>query len=196
MYLSGRLDLFIANGHVDDFRTKGEPWKMTPQLFYNLGGAQFVDDSRDAGAYFQGEYLGRAVARLDWDRDGRHDLVVVHLDRPVALLRNETAKVGHRLILDMRGVESNRNAIGARIAVTAGGSTRIHEICGGDGYLVSNEKRVILGLGPAEVVDCLEIRWPLGRLERFFDIPANSELLLIEGRSSRIRNLAHRDSGE
>lgn len=187
--LDGRLDLFIANGHVDDFRSKNEPWKMTPQLFYNLGVARFADASHDAGAYFQGEYLGRAVARLDWDRDGRPDLVVVHLDRPVALLRNETAQVGHRLILDLRGVESNRSAIGARISVTAGGSTRIHEICGGDGYLASNEKRVILGLGSPQTVECLEIRWPLGRQDRWFDIPVESELVLVEGRPPLIRKL-------
>ena len=90
--LDGRLDMFIANGHIDKNTGRGEPWKMRPLLLYNSGQATFSDASRACGPYFESEYLGRGVARLDWDRDGRPDLVVVHTDRPVALLRNETAR--------------------------------------------------------------------------------------------------------
>ena len=187
--LDGRLDLFIANGHVDDFRPKDQPWKMPPQLFYNLGEAIFADASRECGEYFQGAYLGRAAARLDWDRDGRLDLAIVHLDRPAALLRNETEAIGGRLILDLHGVESNRDAIGARIALTSGGNTRIHEICGGDGFFASNERRVILGLGSAATVDRLEIRWPGGRIDRWRDLPAETALVVIEGRPPVLRKL-------
>ncbi|MBI3864264.1 MAG: VCBS repeat-containing protein, partial [Planctomycetia bacterium] len=187
--LDGRLDLFIANGHVDDFRHVGQPWKMAPQVFSNQGTATFVDASRDAGPYFQGEYLGRSAARLDWNRDGRPDLVVVHLDQPAALLRNETAVVGNRLILELHGVKSNRDAIGARATITCGGSTQVHEICGGDGYFASNERRLILGLGSARTVDRLEIRWPQGGKDQWFDIPAESSLVLIEGRPPLIRAL-------
>ena len=194
--LDGRLDLFVANGHVDDFRHKGQPWKMSPQVFYNLGGANFADSSHDAGPYFQGEYLGRAAARLDWDRDGRPDLVVVDLDQPAALLRNETVGVGSRLILDLIGVESNRDAIGARITVTGGGIKQVHEICGGDGFFASNERRVILGLGSVQTVDCLEIRWPVGGLDRWFGIPAESAVVLIEGRTPLIHKLAAADRHE
>lgn len=181
--LDGHLDLFIANGHIDKNTGRGEPWKMRPLLLYNSGRATFTDASRACGAYFEGEYLARGAARLDWDRDGLPDMVVVHTDRPVALLRNETRDAGRRLILDLYGVESNRDAIGARITVTSGGTTRIHEITGGDGYIASNERRVILGLGSAATVDRLDIRWPSGRIDRWTDIAADSELTLIEGRA-------------
>jgi hypothetical protein len=188
--LDGRLDLFIANGHIDDFSARGEPWKMRPQLFHNAGGATFIDVSRESGDYFTGEYLGRGVARLDWDRDGRADLAVVHQDRPVALLRNETDQTGNRLVLDLHGVESNRDAIGARIAVTSGGTTRVHEICGGDGFFASNERRVISGLGSATTIERLEVRWPSGRIDEWADLPVNVALIVIEGRSPIVRIIA------
>jgi tetratricopeptide (TPR) repeat protein len=188
--LDGRLDLFIANGHIDDFRFRGEPWKMRPQLFYNAGSATFVDVSRDSGDYFDGEYLGRGVARLDWNRDGLPDLAVVHQDRPAALLTNETRDPGGRLIVDLHGVWSNRDGIGARLLITAGGVTRIHEICGGDGFFASNERRVLVGLGPARTVDRLEIRWPSGQIDECHNVPAGAALTCIEGRPAVIRQPA------
>src|SRR5262249_13022065 len=111
--LDGRPEIFLTNGHLDDRRAEGLPWQMPPQLCYNLGGGRFCDVSRACGEFFCGQYLGRGVARLDCDRDGRPDLVVVHQDRPVALLMNETDLVGHRLVVELHGVQSNREAIGA-----------------------------------------------------------------------------------
>jgi hypothetical protein len=86
--LDGRPEIFLTNGHLDDRRDEGLPWKMRPQLFYNRGDGRFQDISHASGEFFRGEYLGRGVARLDWNRDGRPDLVVVHQDRPAALLQN------------------------------------------------------------------------------------------------------------
>jgi hypothetical protein len=186
--LDGRLDLFIANGHVGDFRPEGIPWKMRPQLLYNLG-ESFAEASQKCGDYFAGEYLGRGVARLDWDRDGRPDLVVVHQDRPAALLHNESHQTGRRLVLDLRGVSSNRDAIGARITVSCDGTTRTHEVCSGDGFFASNERRAVLGLGSAASVSRLEVRWPNGQVDHWTDLPADSALLLIEGRPPVITQL-------
>jgi tetratricopeptide (TPR) repeat protein len=194
--LDGWLDLFIANGHVDDYRDKGQPWKMLPQLFLNTGEGVFADASRGAGPYFQDEYLGRAAARLDWNRDGRPDLVVVHLDRPVALLQNETEPAGARLVLDLHGVQSNRDAIGARIMVHSGGRTLVHEICGGDGFQATNERRMIFGLGSSGLVERLEVRWPDGRQDSWSDIPADSLVVLIEGKGPQLRKLERTDWAE
>ncbi len=189
MDLDGRPELFLTNGHLEDRRQEGIPWKMPPQLFYNRGEGKFTEISRESGDFFHGEYLGRGVARLDWDRDGRPDLVVVHQDRPVALLRNETALTGRRLILDLHGVESNRDAIGARIRATAAGRTQVLEICGGDGFLATNERRPILGIGSATVVDVLEIQWPSGRNDRWTRIPVDSGLVILEGRPPQVKTI-------
>ncbi len=187
--LDGRFELFQTSGHFDDRRDEGDPWKMPSQLFYNMGHGRFAEISHASGEFFHGEYLGRGVARLDWDRDGRPDLVVVYQDRPAALLRNETQATGHRLILELHGVESNRDAIGARLRATCRGTTQVLEICGGDGFLATNERRQILGIGSAKEVDLLEIQWPGGRKDCWPGVPADSDLLLIEGQPPRIKGI-------
>lgn len=188
--LDGHPELFVANGHIDDFRSRGEPWKMRPQLFSNRADGTFAEISSTAGDYFHGESLGRGVARLDWNRDGRPELVVVHQDRPVALLENRAAACGHRrIVLELRGVESNRDAIGARIRIRAGGRTQTLEICGGDGFFASNDRRQCAGVGTATRIDRLEIDWPSGRRSRWTDLPTDCRLLCVEGRLPRIEPL-------
>lgn len=215
--LDGRPELFVANGHIDDFRARGEPLKMRPQLFRNLGRGRFEEmtvagagsqrSPGDSGtthqspltthapaaepkespgapdAYLAGEYLGRGVARLDWNRDGRPDLVVVHHDRPVALLTNETERPGTYLHLTLRGTRSNRDAIGARVTVRSGDRTWVHELCGGDGYMASNERNVLVGLGGSDLAESLHVRWPSGEEQFWTDLPAEARLVLVEGRS-------------
>jgi tetratricopeptide (TPR) repeat protein len=180
--LDGWPDLFSTNGHIDDFRFRGEPWKMPPQVFRNRRDGSFEDVSRDCGEFFHGLYLGRGAARTDWDRDGKPDVVVSHLDAPAALLRNESKMVGNALILELRGVVSNRDAIGTILEVTIGSEIRVYEICGGDGYYASNDRRQVIGVGNAEVIDRLEIHWPSGKVERRGNLAAGRNLFLIEGR--------------
>jgi Flp pilus assembly protein TadD len=181
--LDGWLDLFVTNGHIDDYRPMQPdvPWKMPPKLYRGLDQLQFADVSQAAGCFFRGVYLGRGVARLDWDRDARPDLVVVHQNDPMALLRNVTATPAHRLVLELVGTSSNRDAANARCWITVGGRRRIFELVGGDGYLASNERRQIIGLGSATVIDSLEVRWPSGREDMWSRIPADTIMRLTEG---------------
>lgn len=193
--LDGRPDLFVANGHIDDFRFRGEPWKMRPQLFRNEGGLVFSEASTQTGPYFDGEYLGRGVARVDFDRDGRTDLVVVHQDRPAALLHNETLSPNRRVAIALRGVSSNRDALGARLSIRSGGRHSVQEFCGGSGFFASNEPRAIVGLGLAPQIDALDVRWPSGRLDHWESLPVDAELLLIEGRAPLIQPLTPESGG-
>jgi tetratricopeptide (TPR) repeat protein len=189
--LDGRPEIFLTNGHLDDRRSEGLPWKMPPQLLYNVGAGRFCDISLTCGEFFHGEYLGRGVARLDWNRDGRPDLVVVHQDRPVALLENETASAGHFLVVELHGVHGNRDAIGARLRVTAGGRTQIVEACGGDGYCATNDRRQVIGLGLADVTSELEVVWPGGRIAQWTNLPVDVMVTLIEGQPPRVHALGH-----
>ena len=183
--LDGWPDLFVANGHIDDFSARGEPWKMPPQLFRNEGAGRFSDVSEQSGSYFGGANLGRGVARVDWNRDALPDLVVVHQDRPVALLKNETAVAGRSVVVELRGVDSNRDAIGTRLRATCGGRTQVLEVCGGDGFFASNDRRQIIGLGPADQIDELQITWPSGRTDVLREVPAGSLIRLTEGAEPR-----------
>lgn len=185
--LDGLPDLVVANGHIEDFTADGQPHEMPPQFFRNLGEGRFEEvPAQTLGPYFAGKYLGRSLARLDWNRDLRDDFVVSHLDAPVALLTNQTSGAGHSVAFRFAGVESARDAIGTTVEVTAGGRTAMRQLTAGDGYLASNQRQLIFGLGAAERIERLLIRWPSGLEQAFSEIPAGQELLLIEGRATPI----------
>ncbi len=187
--LNGELDLVLTNGHLDDFSYLEQPYEMPPQFFQNQGSGSFMEIAPESlGEYFQHGYLGRALARIDWNRDGREDFVVTHLDAPVALLTNQTRTKGNNyLAIQLRGVASARDAIGATVRVRVGRSTWTRQLTAGDGYLVSNQRQLIFGLGEAEVVDELHVRWPSGHEQVLKHPPLNRELVLIEGHADPIQ---------
>ena len=181
----GALDLFIANGHVNDVRPLRMPYKMRPQLFRNDGQGRFSDASAQAGPYFRSEWLGRGAAQGDFDNDGDLDLVVTHNDAPPALLRNDTPGRGHALRLTLaakteRG-RPDRNPINARVAVSARGLLTHHQVVAGTSYLSRVDPRLLLGLGKAVRADSVEVRWPSGRVETWRDVPADVPLEFAEG---------------
>ena len=107
--LDGYQDLVLTNGHVDDFTHQQIPYQMSPQYFRGLGQGKFAErPAVELGEFFQGKYLGRSLARLDWNRDGREDFVVSHLDAPAALATNTSTETGHYLAVQLRGVKSSR----------------------------------------------------------------------------------------
>ncbi|HUQ69419.1 MAG TPA: CRTAC1 family protein [Planctomycetaceae bacterium] len=180
--LDGRLELFVANGHVDDVSRFGRPYRMPPQLFRNDGRTGFVEVPADEmGPYFQAKWLGRAVARLDWNRDGREDLIVGHLDNDAALLTNTTGGGGRLLSLKLIGGPSNREAIGTTVRARIGEQTIVRQLTAGDGYHCSNERRIVLGAGAASEINEIEVHWPSGTVQRFSQVPVSREVILREG---------------
>ncbi|WP_417732055.1 FG-GAP-like repeat-containing protein [Rosistilla oblonga] len=178
--LDGQLDLFVTNGHIDDFRSRGDAWKMPSQVFRNVGQGIFEDVSTAAGAYFQKAILGRGVARLDWDRDGDSDLVVVHQDAPAALLSNTTTDQGHSLTIECVGTQSNRDAIGTRLEVETKQGTRAIQLTAGDGFYCSNERTVFIGLGDSQRVERITITWPSGRQQTLDNVASDRKIRVIE----------------
>ena len=179
--LDGWPDLVVANGHVDDYSHKGDPFKMRPQFFRNRGDAFFQELPGDAlGPYFESTHLGRAMARTDWNRDGRDDLIISHLGSPVALVTNHTERVGHCLIVHLRSVASARDAIGTRVTLHAGERHWTRQLTAGDGYQASNRRSLTFGLGMSAQIDQLTVHWPSGREQTFSEVPIDSEVLLIE----------------
>jgi hypothetical protein len=186
--LDGRPDLVLTNGHVEDSRDVGQPYEMSPQCYRNLGGGRFVElPPSSLGKFFEGKYLGRGLARLDWNRDGKEDFVVSHIGAPAALVVNRTDGAGHYLALQLRGVVSSRDAVGTTVRLTAGERTWTSQLTAGDGYQASNERRLVFGLGDAGHVDKLVVRWISGREQEFSDLRGDVDLLVIEGRDDLIR---------
>ena len=186
--LDGQLDLAVANGHVDDFSGQGIPYQMRPQLFRNVNRGVFHElQGQYLGSYYSRPCLGRALATLDADCDGRPDMVITHLDEPAALLVNSTLSVGNSLSLTLCGVTSARDAIGATVTVKFPDRQIVRQLNAGDGYLASNERKLIIGVGAAHTVDSLCVRWPSGLVTTFYDVPSNHDFLLIEGQRSPIK---------
>ena len=118
----GRLDLALANGHVNDFRP-AVPYAMPAQLFLGVGDGRMVDASDRAGACWSVPRVGRGLAVGDLDNDGRQDVLILSQDEPLAYLHN-LGPGGHFLTLGLEGTASNRDAVGAVVRVTAAGRTQ------------------------------------------------------------------------
>jgi hypothetical protein len=181
--LDGYPDLAIANGHVDDLGFRGIPWHQPPKYFHNVGGTGFVElTGPDAGSFFDKKYLGRGLALVDWNRDGREDLVLSCVADWASVGTNLTEPVGHWLAIRLRGVESARDPIGARVMIDCAGRQRTRQLVAGNGFQASNQRQLVFGLGSAERVDKLTVYWPSGQVQEFPDVPIEAELILVEGR--------------
>ena len=179
--LDGLPDLVVTNGHIDDLADLGVPYRMQPQLLRNLGG-RFVEwPAKESGDYFGRKVLGRGLARLDWNLDGKEEFVVSHLEDPAVLVENRSENAGHYLAIELSGTVSARDAVGAIVAVEFGGRRIVRQMTAGDGYQASNHRRLVFGLGDTSEVDKLEIRWPSGKRETHGPLKSDQQMLWIEG---------------
>ncbi len=179
--LDGLPDLVITNGHVDDFTHTGEPFQMPPQYYRNLGGRFAEWPAAELGPFFKRTMLGRGMALIDYNRDGKEDFVVSHLDVPVALVANQSENAGHFLAIRLAGRTSARDAIGTWVTVQVGDTSRTRQLTAGGGYHASNQPQLIFGLGNHELVDQVEIGWPSGETMTLVNIPVDREIKIVEG---------------
>ncbi len=171
----GDLDVFIANGHVDDKpRRQGVSYAQRDLLLWNLGGGRFVE--RPCGSAFEGAYVGRGSAVADYDNDGDPDIAVSNSGGPLLLLRNDGSR-GSWLAVQLVGRTSNRQGIGARlVAETPAGRTLTRVVHAGSSYLSTSEPRVLFGLGSEERVERLTIFWSPGTVQRLENLPAGQNV--------------------
>ena len=180
--LDGWPDLVVANGHIDDFTHQRTPFRMSPQAFRNTGSGHFQEMQPESlGPYFGRKLVGRCLAKLDWNRDGKEDFVVSHLFDPVALLTNTTQTDNHWFALQLSGTDSNRDAIGTTVTVETAGRKIVKQLTCGSGYAASNQRRILVGLGEHERIAALRVRWLSGNEQVFHNIAADREYLLVEG---------------
>jgi hypothetical protein len=174
----GSLDLFVINGHVY-YHIGRSPTAQRPALFRNGGEGRFSDITERGGPYFRQPHIGRGAAVGDLDDDGAPDLVVVHQNQPVSLLKNRLAPRTW-LSVQLRGTRCEPDAIGAVVTTSFAGRRVVRHIRSGAGYLSQFDRRVLLPLDEAEA-GVVEVRWPGGRTEAFHNLAAARTHVLVEG---------------
>jgi hypothetical protein len=179
----GWRDIFIANGHVLDnveLFHADTTYAEKKTIYRNQRGA-FQDVTAQLGADLLIPRVSRAAAFADFDNDGDIDVLVTNNGQAPQLLRNDGGNRNHWLALRLAGVRSNRDGIGARVKLTAGGVTQVDEAKGGMSYQSAHDPRLHFGLGDIARADVIEVRWPSGIVDRLTNVPADRVVVVQEG---------------
>jgi hypothetical protein len=185
----GWPDIMIATGNVypEVEKVFKEYPHRSPRLVYqNLGNGRFKDVSAQAGTGILSPKSSRGCAFGDFDNDGDTDILVMNMNEPPSLLRNEYNDASRRgpnnwIGLKLVGTKSNRSAIGARVTVTIGQRLQTQEVTSQSSYYSHNDQRLHFGMGTTRKADRIEIRWPSGQTEAIKDVTVNQVVRIKEG---------------
>jgi hypothetical protein len=170
----GDADLFVSNGNAHHEYTEEDV------LAANDGKGTFVDVAKGSGKYFKEKFVGRGSAYGDYDNDGDVDVVVVNLNAPAKLLRNDGGTGNNWLTVEARLAGGRSDAIGAKVTVTTGSKRQVRDVVAVMGYLSQSDPRVHFGLGKAKSADWIEIRWPDRSVQRIEGVAANQILTVVQ----------------
>lgn len=166
--LDGRLDLFAANGHIDETVRnirRNANYAQPPHLFLNRGKGGFVDLAAQAGSDLAAPKVARGVAVGDFDRDGDMDVLITTNQGPALLYRNDVTNGNRSIRFRLQGTKSNRDGIGAVVRLFTPDGVQSRVVKTGSSYLSQSELAVTFGLGRRERADRVVIEWPSGRTE-------------------------------
>jgi enediyne biosynthesis protein E4 len=179
----GWKDLLIVQSHVMDTIEDSEPslhYRESPSLLHNEQGKKFVDVSAASGNVFHQQWAARGMAIGDINNDGKVDAVVTTNDGPAYVLLNETETRNHWITLRLVGVKSNRDAIGAEVRVLTSAGEQFATVTTTGSYESSSDKRLHFGLGSADTIREIEIRWPSGIRQVLTNQRADAILTITE----------------
>jgi enediyne biosynthesis protein E4 len=179
----GYPDIFLVAGNVYPNIEKTLPQypdKCPRIVFRNLGNGTFEELIKEAGPGVAAEHSSRGCAFGDFDNDGDLDVLVVNLNEPPSLLRNDIQGANHWLKIKLEGTKSNRSAIGARVVVRYGKKMQAQELLSQSSFYSVNDSRLHFGLGPEKIAD-ISIRWPSGLRQELKGVAANQLIVIKEG---------------
>lgn len=182
--LDGRLDIFSANGHLDEEIERVQPkvkFRQSALLFRNMGKGRFEDVTQTAGPDFTRPRVARGTAYGDFDRDGDLDILITNNNGPAVLLRNDGGNRNHWIRVKLSGTRSNRNGIGATVHVTTAAGTQWRMVHSGSSYCSASELTLTFGLG-RETRAAVEVRWPSGAVQKIDNSKPGQTLEITEPR--------------
>ena len=180
----GWLDVFLVNGHVypEVERLKTEAgYAQRKVLYRNLQNGRFADVSAEVGGAVMEPSPARGCAFGDYDNDGLVDILINPVNAAPELLHAESKSRNNWIKLKLVGTKSNRAGLGARVKCVTADGAQIDEVRSGGSYYSQNDLRVHFGLGKAEKVKSIEIRWPSGQIDRLGEQAANQLIFVKEG---------------
>lgn len=183
----GDRDIFVACGHLQPHIGLYDPrtsYRQLNILYENKGAALFADVSASAGTGLRVNRVSRGAGFDDMDNDGDVDVVILNSLDKATLMRNDSPAQGHWLQVQLQGVGTNREGIGAQVRVVAGDLTLLDEIRSGRSYQSDFGRRLYFGLGDRAAIDRIEVRWPGRKREVFAIQQVDQRILLVEGKGS------------
>jgi hypothetical protein len=181
----GWPDILQVNGHVYpeiDSYNFGQKFKNPRLVYRNLGNGSFQDVSSQMGPGINEQFSSRGAAFGDYNNDGGVDVLILNMNEPPSLLRNNGGNKQNWIKIKLLGSQCNRTAIGARVRVLTGKHAQMDEVHSGSSVMSQGDLRLHFGLGKAEQVDVIEVKWPTTqKVERFTQVKANQIITIREG---------------
>jgi enediyne biosynthesis protein E4 len=183
--LDGHLDIFAANGHIEESITKVQPkvaYKQAPLLFRNLGTGRFEHVSPSLGPAFNVPQVARGAAYGDYDRDGDLDILITNNHGPARLLRNDGGNRRQWITIRAVGTKSNRSGLGAIVRIQSTSGKQWSMVRSGSSYASQSDLPLTFGLGKDTIVQAIEVEWPSGVKDRVTNVPARQFVTIQEGK--------------
>jgi enediyne biosynthesis protein E4 len=181
----GWADIIQVNGHVYpeiEGHDTGQQYKNPRLVYRNLGNGRFKDVSADMGPGITEKFSSRGAAFGDYDNDGDIDVLILNMNDPPSLLRNDGGNKQNWIKIKLVGTKCNRTAIGARVRVVTGTHSQIDEVHSGSSVMSQGDLRLHFGVGKAQVISSIEVKWPTTqKIEKFTQIKPNQILTIREG---------------
>ena len=183
--LDGHIDLFAANGHIEEEIGRVQPkvsFRQRPHLFRNLGQGRFDEVTYSVGTDLQRPVVARGAAYGDYDNDGDLDILVTTNHGPAYLYRNDGSNRNHWLQVKLAGTKSNRNGIGAVVRIVSASGRQWQMVRSGSSYCSASDLSLTFGLGKDSIVALMEVEWPSGVKQRLEKVAVNQLLRVTEPR--------------